>query len=206
MKSQFIVFEGLDGAGTTTQMNALKERLEKDGVKVWTTAEPVSESPTGRLIRQVLKGEIEMDSKTLACMYAADRCEHLFGKGGVVEHLKAGEVVLCDRYKYSSLAYQVLSCSKSFIERLNYDFLEPDKIIYIDTPVEECLRRIGARGEQKEIFEKEEILKKVKSNYDKIFSSAKCMVITINGKNEKENITNQIYNHLHKRDGIGVFR
>ena len=165
MKGKFIVFEGLDGSGTTTQTRLFTEKLTSLGVPVWATAEPVSESPTGRLIRTVLRGEESVTPETLAYLYAADRHEHLYGKDGVIEHLEAGDTVICDRYKFSSLAYQSVNCNPEFVEALNKDFPNPDILFYLNTPVETCMKRIADRKSTPEIFEKENFLQKVSCNY-----------------------------------------
>ncbi len=108
-RGKFIVFEGLDGAGTTTQLHLLEKNLKEAGVTVFATAEP-TDSAIGRLIRSVLRKEISVEPKTLAMLYATDRYEHLYGKGGIIEHLDAGDTVICDRYLYSSIAYQSITC------------------------------------------------------------------------------------------------
>ncbi|MDE5613421.1 MAG: dTMP kinase, partial [Treponemataceae bacterium] len=72
----FIVFEGIDGAGTTTQIDLLKAR--DDAERFFFTAEPTNE-PTGRLLRTMLRGDVTVDPRTAAYLFAADRAEHLWG-------------------------------------------------------------------------------------------------------------------------------
>src|SRR4051794_39709628 len=107
---RFIVIEGLDGAGTTTQTERLATRLREEGHRVLTTREP-SDGPVGMLLRQALTGRLTLPGahapladETLALLFAADRTDHLASR--VEPALGRGEVVLCDRYVLSSLAYQ----------------------------------------------------------------------------------------------------
>ncbi len=169
---KFVVFEGLDGAGTTTQLKLLEEKLKNRGVKVFATAEP-TDSAIGRLIRSALRKEIAVEPETLALLYAADRNEHLYGKDGVVEHIEAGDTVICDRYLYSSIAYQSVNCDSDYIKCINKDFLRPDLLFYINTPVDECLRRITNRNQNAELFERAEYLKSVADNYNWVMTSLK---------------------------------
>ncbi len=164
-KGLFIVLEGLDGSGTTTQTKLLEKELSNLGVPVWATAEPVSGSPTGELIRAILRGETEVEPETLALLYAADRNEHLYGRNGIIEHLENGITVICDRYKYSSLAYQSVTCAPKFVKDLNRNFPAPDHFFFLNTPVEECMRRIAERKGTPEIFEKEDFLRTVEKSY-----------------------------------------
>lgn len=161
---KFIVLEGLDGAGTTTQARLLGERLAERG-PVWVTWEP-SERPAGSLIRRILAGEAVTDPRALALLFAADRLDHLYGPGGMAEHLFRGVSVVCDRYYISSLAYQTLDAPFSWVYRINSRALRPDLTIFLEVPVAECLRRIGNRqGERQELFEREEALRRVRDSY-----------------------------------------
>ena len=103
---KFIVLEGIDGAGTSTQ---IKRLVQTNPDKYIATAEPTS-GPTGKFLRQMLAGDFKVDERTNAYLFAADRCEHIFGKGGVKELCESGKTVVSDRYFFSSLAYQSVSC------------------------------------------------------------------------------------------------
>ena len=166
----FIVLEGLDGAGTTTQMHALSRHYEATGRRYAITNEPTS-NPIGKMVRDVLQKRITTTPEALALLYAADRHDHLYNPSyGIVRTLEEGSVVISDRYFYSSLAYQSVECDPAFINAIN-DFPSPHFIIYVDTPVEECLRRIDKRGEEKELFDRKDFLSEVRKNYEKAFSS-----------------------------------
>ena len=104
-KGKFIVFEGIDGSGKSTQIKLLYKYLTSKGVPCYTTFEP-TDSPFGSLIRQCLSGRIETDDKTIAGLFVADRLDHLYNaKCGLIEKINSGITVLCDRYYLSSYAY-----------------------------------------------------------------------------------------------------
>ena len=103
---KFVVYEGIDGSGTTTQAARLASYLRGRGVPVCETSEP-TRGPFGAVIRQALEGRLEVDERALAVAFAADRYDHLFSTDrGIVDRLKAGTWVICDRYVLSSLVYQ----------------------------------------------------------------------------------------------------
>jgi dTMP kinase len=113
----FVVLEGLDGAGTTTQCTALAERLRQAGPEVLTTREP-SDGPIGTQIRQALAGRLSLPDRlapltapTLALLFAADRVDHAAAE--VEPALARGAVVLCDRDLLGSLAYQTADLLRS---------------------------------------------------------------------------------------------
>ncbi len=161
---KFIVLEGLDGSGTTTQAHLLERRLAALG-PAWATCEP-SEGPAGRLIRRILAGEEACDPRALALLFAADRLNHLYGPDGILEHLRRGVHVVCDRYYLSSLAYQTLEAPFSWVYAINSRALRPDLTVFLEVPVAECLARIGIRqGERKELFERQEALEHVRARY-----------------------------------------
>lgn len=166
----FIVFEGLDGAGTTTQAKLLLETLQNSGKNVYFDAEPTP-SPIGHLIRETYLKKIETTTPlALAMLYSADRENHLNNQGnGVKKRLSEGAVVISDRYFYSSIAYQGVNLNHETVEGLN-DFESPEYLIYIDTPVDECLKRIDKRGCEKELFEHKSFLEKTKEGFDRTFS------------------------------------
>lgn len=167
----FIVFEGLDGAGTTTQAKILAEKLKNDNKKVFLDAEPTP-SPIGELIRETyLKKKASTTMLALALLYCADRENHLNNiDNGIKKRLSEGGIVISDRYLYSSIAYQGVNINPLLIENLN-NFESPEYVIYIDTPVDECLKRIDKREGEKELFEHKSFLEKTKQGFDRVFSS-----------------------------------
>ena len=160
----FIVFEGLDGAGTTTQIRNLAKYYEFNKREYTITREPTSH-PIGELVRKVLQKKVETTPEALAFLYAADRSDHLYNPSyGIARLLEEGRIVMSDRYFYSSIAYQSVECDPSLIRTIN-SFPSPEFLIFIDTPVEDCMRRIEKRGEEKELFDRAEFLTAVRKNY-----------------------------------------
>lgn len=162
----FIVFEGLDGAGCTTQLNLLEGHLTRLGHAVSSTKEP-SNGPFGATIRLVIEERLKSDPVALALAFAADRIDHLRNEAnGIIKALQDQKVVLCDRYVLSSLAYQrVFIEDPEWLARINQFAFAPDLTVFIDTPVEECLRRIASRSSNDELFHKRNVLMSVRDNY-----------------------------------------
>lgn len=182
-KGVFIVFEGLDGAGTTTQMKILGGKFSSGGKNVFITHEP-TDNPIGKLVRACLQKKFTTTPRSLALLYASDRDDHLDNpEYGINGRLLRGEVVISDRYFYSTLAYQGVECDYLFLKEINSSFRHADIIIFVDTPVDECMARIEKRGEEKELFEKKEYLTAVRENYIKQFKELppEVTLITIDG-------------------------
>ncbi len=194
----FWVLEGLDGAGTTTQLRNLEKALTEKGIRVHCTCEP-TKYETGKFLRQVLSGEIKVPQSTVAYLFASDRDNHLNNpEYGILSHISNGEIVISDRYLFSSLAYQSIGFDYSRVVELNSQFPYPEYVIYIDTPVSDCISRIDSRGQAKEIYEKSEYQKKVHENYEKVFSSLPegCKLLRINGAGTREEIFQTIWSQL----------
>ena len=165
-----MIFEGGDGSGTTTQINILRESFASGKLAklppLYTTFEP-TDMPTGRIIRQSLRGEISLKSETIACLFAADRNEHLYSAEGIVERCGRGELVVCDRYTPSSLVYQGITCGSELPARLNMDYPKPELILFFDIDPETAQKRMSSRS-QKEIYENLDFQIKVREQYLKI--------------------------------------
>ena len=145
----FIVFEGIDGAGTSTQIKRLAEHFDND--KIFVTAEPTT-AETGKFLRRMLKDDFKVDEKTAAFLFAADRSEHIFGKGGIIDQTEKGKIVISDRFYDSTTAYQgaarkLASNDVQWLNNFATEGLSPDLTIILDTPVEEGLRRANKRDD-----------------------------------------------------------
>lgn len=194
----FWVLEGLDGSGTTTQLNKIDNLLNSKNIKHFITQEP-TDNEIGKLIRRILSGEIPARQSTIAHLFAADRDDHLFNEEyGIIKHLNDNEIVISDRYLFSSLAYQSINYDYAKVKELNIDFPLPEYVIYIDLSAETCLERINSRGGKKEIFEKLDYQKKVQFFYNKCLSelSDDCHVLQIDGSKSKEEVFADICNQL----------
>ncbi len=194
---RFIVLEGMDGAGTTTQMKAIGEAFDQAAVECHATFEPTT-SPLGALVRSILGKEYVTTPLALAMLFAADREDHLHNPlNGILRSLDKGKVVISDRYLFSSLAYQSVELGFEVVNSLN-QFPLPKFVIYLDTPIEACLARIDARGSQKELFERREFLQHVRDNYELIFADLpeEVSFLRVPGEKSKGEITKLILSHL----------
>ncbi len=194
----FIVLEGLDGCGTTTQTALLYKKLEESGIPAVRTNEPTTGS-IGRFIRSILQKKESVDPFTLALLFSADRNEHVYGKNGIAEQCGSGKTVICDRYLFSSLAYQSLFMDYDTVAQLNQYYPLPEYLFYIDLSPEECQKRMEARGEETELFERLELQKKIDANYKKtlsFLSETTMKTIVIDGRKSIEDIHQQICNVL----------
>jgi thymidylate kinase len=197
MRGKFIVFEGIDGCGKTTQMKHIAQRLKAEGKKYILTCEPTSYE-IGKLLRRYLSGEITADSHVIAALFAADRLDHILKSGGLLDMLDNDIYILCDRYYLSSYAYQSMDVDLDWIINLNavsMEKLKPDCNIFIDITPETSLNRLKDR-ETLEIFEKEEKLKLIYSNYHKVIEKFKNTenIAVIDGNRSEISITEDIWN------------
>ena len=193
---KFVVFEGIDGCGKSTALEALYDYIWKktsDSIRLGT--EPTGFA-SGELVRKALGGNLEgISSETLLGMFLADRAIHQ-------NEISIANVrrswYLCDRYIYSNMVYNAKDDEDmKRIEKLNSKFIQPDVVFYIDTPVETCLDRIARRNGKKEIFENKEKLTEVKRRYDMIADSGK--MIRIDGTLSERNVLEEILKVLNLR-------
>jgi dTMP kinase len=161
-----VVLEGIDGAGTTTQVARLAERLRAARVPVRATREP-SDGPIGTLVRQVLTGRLVVPGgrapgwATMALLFAADRMDHV--ESEIEPFVSGGGVVLSDRYDASSLAYQSVSSGADarealeWIRSLNRYVRRPDLTIVLDVLPDVAADRRAQRGEAAQLYEQNEV-------------------------------------------------
>ena len=195
---KFIVFEGIDGSGTTTQAELLKNYLLDSNESAITTTEP-SSGPIGNLIREGFKKRVlfvedeKLFDEQMAYLFAADRHDHIYNEVDGIKTLNSqGITTISTRYFFSSLVYHVNNQEEyTFVKKLNEKFPLPDLTIYIDNPVEVSLQRIALRA-HRDTYENEEKLLKVKENYKKVFNEFNQNLLIINGGDTIENIHKQI--------------
>lgn len=160
---KFIVFEGLDGSGTTTQANLLFKYLKKQGKKVYLTGEP-TRSLIGGLIEGQISGDWKSTPECLQLLFTTDRAHHL--EKGIIPLLKKGITVICIRYILSTLAYGNLDIKdEKWLMTINKKFIWPDITFLLKVSPKICIQRIKKERFHKELFEKEEKLKGVYKNY-----------------------------------------
>ena len=158
-RGAFIVIEGLDGSGKTTQARLLVQKLRNSHKAVYTT-EP-SRGKIGSFIRECcLFEEKRLDSATEALLFAADRIEHI--QNEVVPALNKGLLVISDRYLYSSLAYQgSTGLSLEWIEAINKHALKPDLAVFIDVAPETVMQRLNRKKSVMETLETQRQVREV---------------------------------------------
>ena len=194
-KPLFIVFEGIDGCGKSTQLKMLCDKLASLKRKPLPTAEP-TDTATGKMLRAALSGNDPRTAAEMAALFVLDRIHHNKGKGGIDEQLENGFDVISDRYYYSSLAYQGSLTDYEWVRRMNCDCPEirkPDLCIFLDMSPKAALARIGKRGEAKEIYEKEETLTLFRETFMKVFRSLDDRVAVINAEGTPEEVAARVF-------------
>lgn len=165
----YIVFEGIDGSGKSTQIRLLKEWLEANGFRVETLVEP-TDSKIGKLIRQILQRPDSQDDdvqKVLALLFAADRML-------IMDKLtEESKIIISDRSFISSLAYQK---HMGWVGELNKYAKRPDLLILLDLDVKKSV----ARTSKEDTFENEEFLTGVRENYLNIVKNFEHQIIDAN--------------------------
>jgi len=168
--SNFVVFEGLDGSGTSTQLALLEQKLTSLGINspVFTATFEPTDGAIGKLIRSVLKKDLILRKDTLARLFAADRGEHLYATDGIIERCRRGELVICDRYTLSSLVYQGIECGTELPRLLNEAFPDPELLLFFDIDPGIAQQRMAGRPSL-ELFEHIEFQEKVRRQYHALF-------------------------------------
>ena len=217
-KGKFIVFEGLDGSGLSTQAKLLGDYLQNRGPahiatparsdaassgersvaggrEVILTKEPTMDSEAGRQIRAILDEKIKIEAAEIQRLFVQDRKEHLDNL--IVPALRAGKIVISDRYFFSTLAFGAVSSNLEWLIGLNKDFLLPDMTFLLLVRPEICVDRIIKRGEGVKLFEKLPTLEKVYKNYQ-IIAERFENVYVVNGEESAEEVFEEIKNEISK--------
>ena len=177
MKGKFIVIEGLDGSGASTQVAMLSEYLASKGYKVLVTKEPTN-NLIGGLIRGQLTHEWKSNPECLQLLFAADRSHHI--EKEIIPALEKGYVVISDRYLYSSLAFGSIDCDIDWLKSINAKFLKPDVSVILNVPPEISVERISRSRAGFELFEDKTKLEKVRAAFDRL-AKENSSVIVIDG-------------------------
>lgn len=193
-KGKFIVFEGIDGSGKSTQIKLLTQYLKEKGVSFYTTREP-TDSPFGALAHQCMTGRIDTDDKTIASVCVADRIDHIFNKtNGLLQKINDGVSVISDRYYFSNYAYQGAYMPMEWLieaNRFSAEALKPDVTIYIDVDSQTSAKRLLSRGD-KERYEEENTMFKIREKYFEAFELLKDKEVVRVVKSQKEPMQTQL--------------
>ncbi len=180
-EGKFIVFEGLDGSGLSTQAKLLYTHLSKKNL-VLLTKEP-SNSTVGKLIRTELK-KSHVNHRWLQLLYVTDRKEHI--SKVILSALNHGKIGVCDRYVLSSLAFGSIKTKLEYLKKLNSSFPKPDITLLLKVPVKVCLKRIKKTRGSFELFENEKTLKNVWYTYQELAKKDKTIVVIDGTKSKRE--------------------
>lgn len=174
MQGSFIVLEGIDGAGTTTQAQRLASALRAQSHAVRVTREP-SDGPIGSMLRLILTGRVANpdrsapDWQTMALLFAADRMDHV--RTEIEPFIAAGGIIISDRYDASSLAYQSVGAAADalpWIHQLNRFARRPDLTLVLDVPAEVARERRAVRGEAEQLYEQDTVQRSLAAFYRKL--------------------------------------
>jgi dTMP kinase len=214
MRGLFVVLEGIDGSGTTTQVAKLADRLRREGVNVRATREP-SDGPVGTMVRQVLGGRIVVPGgrapgwATMALLFAADRLDHV--ESEIEPMLSAGGVVLSDRYDASSLAYQSVTSGTDgvgalqWIRTINRYARRPDLTIVLDvSPTVGAVRR-ETRGEAAQLYEQNEVQRALATFYAELQKhQPEDHVVVVDGSKSIDEVHDLVYAAFRKAADAAV--
>ncbi len=180
----FIVFEGIECSGKSTQIRLLSDALSKRfGNNVEVTKEP-TDGPIGSMIRENLKEGGRFDDETLQFLFIADRADHVHSL--IRRAMAANKVIISDRYMFSTIAYGASAgIDGNWLAALNSRFPKPDIVIFIDVSIDESITRLEKRKGQKERFDKRETIAKLREEYLKLAGQYNFVIVDGNGSIEE---------------------
>jgi len=202
-RGRFIVFEGLDGSGKSTQVRHLARRLQAEGISVYETFEP-TDSPIGSLIHQIMMGRIHCDHRTIAALFVADRIDHLLNEvNGIYHKVREGRIVVSDRYYFSSYAYHGVHMPVEWIVQANSlaaGVLRPDVNIFLDVPPDKCVARLNREKWHLELYENSEMLRKVRQKYLECFAMLDSIerVVLVNADADPNQVADEVWSTVAK--------
>ncbi|MBI2036722.1 dTMP kinase [Candidatus Microgenomates bacterium] len=204
---KFIVIEGIDGCGKTTQTAIVVEKLKAQGADAIYTKEP-TDGPIGRFIRQTLRGVLDISPLAIQYLLAADRVLHA---QEIEKHLKEGKTLVSDRYFWSAVAYgmadrqgtkyedngHVLLAIQGILSMYS-QFIMPDITFYLQTSVDTALSRLAKMTKEKELYETREKLEKIYQGYEWLVSQFPKEITVVDGEKTVGEVTGEILNKINK--------
>jgi dTMP kinase len=204
-KGKFIALEGIDGSGKTVEANLLTKALRKQGKEVFLTKNP-TDGHLGKFIRKMLQGKIDIPSVSIQYIFSADR---QIQQLDIIEHLKKGDIVISDRYFWSSVAYGVADkegvdyensakqevIAQSILSMYN-QFIVPDVTFYLDASIKTGLLRRHDTSKEKELYENMEKMKKIEKGYKWLLQEFPKEFTVIDAERTKKAVHNEIMKRL----------
>ena len=201
-QGKFIVIEGLDGCGKSTQIQRLADSLKKRGEKVYITAEPTS-FETGAYLRRILSESQKKNMYLQAALFLADRLEHItHPEFGIKRYLEEGYTVISDRYYYSSFAYQGTASDIDWVMDINLkckEMLTPDLCIFLDVNPDTCKERIDRVREKPELYEKNiTLMREIRQNFLSVLEKLKPVqnIAVIDANKDLDDVEKEILQYV----------
>ena len=192
----FIVFDGMDGTGKTTQMRLLCEKLRSLGIETVLTAEP-STSPDGQALRRALSGKEPANNSRMAALFLIDRIGH---NAEIAGWMAEGKTVISDRYYYASMAYQGQGDDFEWVARMNLDcphIRKPDGAILLDMNPEDSMARIraGRTSDELEIYETVAQQEKIRARFARVteYLKDRDLILTVNAAGTVEEVADRVW-------------
>ena len=192
----FIVFDGMDGTGKTTQMRLLCEKLRSLGIETVLTAEP-STSPDGQALRRALSGKEPANNSRMAALFLIDRIGH---NAEIAGWMAEGKTVISDRYYYASMAYQGQGDDFEWVARMNLDcphIRKPDGAILLDMNPEDSMARIraGRTSAELEIYETVAQQEKIRARFARVteYLKDRDLILTVNAAGTVEEVAERVW-------------
>lgn len=191
----FIVFDGMDGTGKTTQIHLLAEHLRRENIAVAVTAEP-SESEDGKRLRRALSGEEPANNSRLAALFLLDRIGH---NAEIERWLSEGKTVISDRYYYASMAYQGQGDCFDWVARMNLEcphIRRPDGCILLDMSPADSMARIraGRTADELEIYETVAQQEDIRARFSRVaaYLADRDLIFTVNAAGTVEEVAARV--------------
>lgn len=191
----FIDIEGLDGSGATTQVNLLKDKIKSDKLNVFTTKEP-TDNVIGGLIRGALTGVYRLPAPALQLLFVADRHHHL--ERQITPILQNHNILLTDRYLWSTIAFGSVDLSREWLIKLHYYCFLPDLSFFLRVSPKTSLARIKADRFDVELFEEEKKMWKVWDSYEWLVKKFPKEIKIIDAEQPSSKVAEEIFKEVER--------